>query len=111
MLPVADVKEALEQATIASCECGTKTNDHLFHTHDCLYRILTEAMLRITRLEWVLKDVVDWADGLYPYSDDGTSLVPVFQRAKEVLAPTETSPAKAPCHKPGAHWCPECGPL
>jgi hypothetical protein len=33
--------------TVASCECGTKTPDHMWHEPTCLYRLLMEALEQI----------------------------------------------------------------
>jgi hypothetical protein len=46
---------------------------------------VSEKDAEIERLRAALKDVVDWADELGRYAEKGTTLAPVFQRAKDVL--------------------------
>lgn len=38
------VKAKIAEATIASCECLTKTPDPLYHAQDCRYRMLAHAL-------------------------------------------------------------------
>ncbi len=30
--------------TVASCQCMTKTNDHVYHDQHCRYRVIMEAL-------------------------------------------------------------------
>ena len=61
-----------------------------------LHHDLHMARLRIARLEEALGEVVAWADDLRLFSERGTQLAPVFQRAKAVLTQPASSPRPAP---------------
>jgi hypothetical protein len=102
----------LAKATVASCECMTKTPEVKFHNEDCRYRIIMEAMGELDKLRAERDAAIVRAEALHnalrevaiTHPDSGLWLNCAVCGANWHLTTTK---AESECHAPGCLAAPK----
>lgn len=95
---VAMLREALEVAIIGSCSCMTKTPDAAFHSEDCKYRIIVDALSLATNHAAILaqrdaRTLMNAISRLRNHGGDGWWLDELYSMAAEFEAGKESKDA------------------